>query len=156
MKLLLFPPSKPQCCVYIFFYFSSFFLNESTAIYLLPYCCTVKSRCPEQTGGFREIMVPVGRVLVWMHEEDTVVPPKFPDGCLYLFWLSDSRHALAVAGPHCRCGTFRVLSSFSEVRQRTGGVGKAEKKTKSSAFIFLSLLVLLFGDRRVILSDFQG
>lgn len=35
----------PYCCIY--FYFPFFFLNESTAIHLLPYCCTVKSNCSE-------------------------------------------------------------------------------------------------------------
>lgn len=43
--------------VYIFyfsFFFFFFFFNESTAIYLLPYCCTVKGSCSEQTGGFLE------------------------------------------------------------------------------------------------------
>lgn len=70
-----FPP--PNHNVVYIFYFSFFFLNESTAIYLLPYCCTVKSSWSEQTGGFRELIVSVRRALVCVHEENSF-PSQIP------------------------------------------------------------------------------
>lgn len=105
-------PPASSCCTY--FYFPFLFFNESTAVHLLPYCCTVKSNCWVDQEGEN---APHSRcacaracVCVYMHEENRrrvwkrcVFSRCSPFGCLYL--LSDLTD-LMVAGPRWRFGTF--------------------------------------------------
>lgn len=121
--------------LYIFFIFHSFF-NESTAIYLLPYCCTVKSSCSEQTGGFRELIVSVRRMLVCMHEENSFpsqIPIWMPVFIIIIWFATRPRGGWATLEMWNVPCAFFLLRGLSEDRRRWHG-RKTKKAAHSSGF----------------------